>query len=41
MGLKGSLLITNPVPLEKEIPRAQMAGHILLALTAARLQNIF
>ena len=35
MGLKGSVLIANPVPANQEIPAAIMEEHIVLALDAA------
>lgn len=35
MGLKGSVLIANPIPADLEIPAAIMEEHIVLALDAA------
>jgi pseudouridine-5'-phosphate glycosidase len=40
MGLKGSVLIANPVPASMEIPQEEMEVHIEQALQAATDQNI-
>jgi len=40
LGLKGSVLIANPVPSEYEVPAERMEEHIQFALKAAEEQNI-
>jgi pseudouridine-5'-phosphate glycosidase len=40
MGLAGSVLIANPVPLEQEIPAEEMEVYIQRALKVAAQQNI-
>ena len=40
LGLNGSVLIANPIPVESEVPASQMEEHILLALAAANENNI-
>ncbi len=40
LGLKGSVLIANPVPADQEIAAAEMEQHILLALDASKKQQI-
>jgi pseudouridine-5'-phosphate glycosidase len=40
LGLKGSVLIANPVPAEFEMPADKMEEHIKLALAAAAKNNI-
>lgn len=40
MGLNGSVLIANPVPVSQEVPAAQMEQHILEALQAAALHHV-
>jgi pseudouridine-5'-phosphate glycosidase len=40
MGLEGSVLIANPLPMEEEIPKEEMEIHIQQALHAAELQKI-
>lgn len=40
LGLNGSVLIANPVPLEQEVPPAVIETHINAALEAAEQQNI-
>ncbi len=40
LGLAGSVLIANPVPVENEVPADEMEVHIQLALDAAAKNNI-
>ena len=40
IGLEGSVLIANPVPLDKEVTQKAMEAHIQQALSAAHQQNI-
>lgn len=40
LGLNGSVLVANPVPVENEVPSDKMEGHIKLALNAATRQNV-
>lgn len=40
IGLEGSVLIANPVPRDREVPREEMDRYIEQALHAARQQNI-
>ena len=40
MGLKGSVLIANPLPAAQEIPKDEMEAHIVKALEAAERQHI-
>jgi len=40
MGLEGSVLIANPLPVGQEIPKDEMEAHILTALAAADKEQI-
>ncbi|WP_349371749.1 pseudouridine-5'-phosphate glycosidase [Salinarimonas sp.] len=40
LGLDGGVLVTNPVPEENEIPRAEIESHIATALAEARAQGV-
>lgn len=40
LGLEGGMLVANPVPIEDEIPAAEMAGYIEAAQKAAEAQGI-
>ena len=40
LGLDGGVLVTNPVPAEAEIPRAEIDGHIATALAEASAQRV-
>jgi len=40
LGLGGGMLVANPVPVEDEIPAAEMAGHIEAAQKAAEAQGV-
>ncbi|GGK23527.1 pseudouridine-5'-phosphate glycosidase [Salinarimonas ramus] len=40
LGLEGGVLVTNPVPEEAEIPRAEIDAHIATALAEAKAQRI-
>jgi pseudouridine-5'-phosphate glycosidase len=40
MGLKGSVLVANPVPHQHEVPFETMEKHIVAALTAADKSGI-
>lgn len=40
MGLEGSVLVANPLPVTQEIPRDEMEAHITTALDAAEKQQI-
>ena len=40
MGLKGGVVVANPIPSEVEIPAAEIAPTIEKAVAAAKAQNI-
>lgn len=40
LGLRGGVLIANPIPEEAEIPWAEMAGHVEQAVMEARSQGV-
>ena len=40
LGIVGGMLITNPIPLESEIPQAEMAGYIRQALSEAEAAGV-
>lgn len=40
LGLEGGVLVTNPVPEESEIPRAEIERHIATALSEAKAQRV-
>ena len=40
LDIKGGILITNPLPIEAEIPREEMEGYIKKAITDAESAGI-
>jgi pseudouridine-5'-phosphate glycosidase len=40
LGLIGGVLVTNPIPLDAEIPPAQIAAHIEAAVAGAAMQGV-